>query len=247
MQYLCNMEDNTFFIIKKILMQHNGIYVLRAIKYQFNPSVLLNGIPFEYKVADAVVKFRGPQKKGYNPNADPYVIGIRNEFYMLRILHGVTAPQNSYFVEEQKGFPFKPNFVFEYGKLNLSNDKLIPPLMSRSINDKCFCARRNTEHYIEYFATNYIAALDLHKFLCTGNRFPERVVKRIFKNLIQELKKVHNKAIYHSDLKLENILLDKYGKVHIIDFGLSCYCTPEIYANGLFANGTYGYYPPEIW
>lgn len=44
----------------------------------------------------------------------------------------------------------------------------------------------------------------------------------IFKNILESLAKLHAMGILHSDLKPDNIMIDKHGFLRIIDYGLSC-------------------------
>lgn len=66
-------------------------------------------------------------------------------------------------------------------------------------------------------------------------------VKSIFSQLIIVMEYMHEINISHRDLKLENIMIDKYGHIRLIDFGFSSldtimttccgsipYCAPEI-------------------
>ncbi|OHT11336.1 hypothetical protein TRFO_19212 [Tritrichomonas foetus] len=56
------------------------------------------------------------------------------------------------------------------------------------------------------------------------NSFPalsERQISVILCEMVTALLVLHNNGIIHRDIKLENILLDKYGHIRISDFGLS--------------------------
>ena len=54
----------------------------------------------------------------------------------------------------------------------------------------------------------------------------------------------HSKSISHRDIKLENLLLDDFGVLKIIDFGFST-CIPNDRRVKLFC-GTPSYMAPEI-
>jgi serine/threonine protein kinase len=54
---------------------------------------------------------------------------------------------------------------------------------------------------------------------------------------------IHSLGIVHRDLKLENILISEDTRVHLIDFGLSCYMKGGK-AEGMC--GSPGYCAPEM-
>jgi len=73
------------------------------------------------------------------------------------------------------------------------------------------------------FIFQYIDGTDLFSFLEEREFAPltEDHARALLKDIFSGLLHCHQKGIAHRDLKLENILLDKEGKAHLIDFGLS--------------------------
>lgn len=66
-------------------------------------------------------------------------------------------------------------------------------------------------------------------------------------DLVSQLDRLHTRCIIHGDIKPENIIVDKEGKVHYIDFNASIDCLyGEIDALHRLSNGTLGYIAPEI-
>tara|TARA_B100000674_G_scaffold499276_1_gene543527 strand:- start:210 stop:1106 length:897 start_codon:yes stop_codon:yes gene_type:complete len=77
------------------------------------------------------------------------------------------------------------------------------------------------------------------------NELSNNEISEIFKQLVKAINYMHNKNIYHQDIKLENILIyKKYkGKIYIkvCDFGFS---TDRCFSSNI--HGTISYYAPEV-
>lgn len=62
----------------------------------------------------------------------------------------------------------------------------------------------------------------LLQFINVQGKLPEKIARKLFYQIMLALDYLHNKMkIAHRDIKAENILLDKYFNVKIIDFGFS--------------------------
>jgi len=77
-----------------------------------------------------------------------------------------------------------------------------------------------------YIIMEYIDGYSLIEFMEQRNYEPlvETLGKDIFSQLISAVQYCHSKGFAHRDIKLDNLLIDKYGKVKLIDFGL---CEPD--------------------
>lgn len=96
--------------------------------------------------------------------------------------------------------------------------------------------------------TNLLNLVNKHKGL------PIQEAQNIFAQLIIVIEYLQEMNISHRDLKLENILIDKYGHISMIDFGFSSlnammstccgsvpYCAPEILSGKTYTNSA------DIW
>lgn len=75
-------------------------------------------------------------------------------------------------------------------------------------------------------------------------RISEDEAKIYFGQIIDAVKYLHTKGIYHRDLKLDNILLDYKKDIKVIDFGYSVECEPEDLLEIYW--GTTPYMAPEM-
>ncbi|OHT14879.1 AGC family protein kinase [Tritrichomonas foetus] len=67
----------------------------------------------------------------------------------------------------------------------------------------------------------------------------------IFKQLISALQYCHSQGIVHRDIKPANILIDKYGRPKLADFGLANIITPDTMLTGM--TGSRAFLAPEVW
>jgi serine/threonine protein kinase len=75
-------------------------------------------------------------------------------------------------------------------------------------------------------------------------RLVERVASRMFNQLLDGIDYLHRLGIAHRDLKLENILLDHFSNIKVIDFGLgNTSAADRLLLTGC---GSLGYAAPEM-
>jgi len=73
-----------------------------------------------------------------------------------------------------------------------------------------------------YYVMDYIDGTSLASMMKqTGAPFSEEQVRNILIQVLSALKVVHNKGIWHMDIKPENIMMDRQGNCVLIDFGSS--------------------------
>lgn len=97
-----------------------------------------------------------------------------------------------------------------------------------------------------YLIMEFVGGGSLHHFLKKrpGRRLEDQVAKRLFYQVCQGIRYLHDRHIVHRDVKLENLLLDEAGIVKIIDFGFSTIVPPGKKLK-IFC-GTPSYMSPEI-
>lgn len=79
------------------------------------------------------------------------------------------------------------------------------------------------ENDFTYLLFEYIEGKDMYDFLASNQFTPlnENDAKELFRQLAKSVKYVHKRGFVHGDLKLENIMITKEGKLKLIDFGFS--------------------------
>ena len=88
---------------------------------------------------------------------------------------------------------------------------------------------------------------ELFDYVANSGPFGERICRYYAKQLIQAIHYIHTRGFAHRDLKCENVLLDKFYDVKIVDFGFAC---PVEGRDGSGINrsivGSLGFMAPEI-
>jgi len=95
-----------------------------------------------------------------------------------------------------------------------------------------------------YIAMEYIEGQSLRESINSNKRFSPEEVKDLMDPICNALAYAHKKGVVHSDIKPENILLDKNGRIVIVDFGIARTSTSNITQTVLFM-GTPSYMSPE--
>ncbi|XP_028754125.1 mitogen-activated protein kinase kinase kinase 5-like [Neltuma alba] len=89
----------------------------------------------------------------------------------------------------------------------------------------------------------YVETGTLTRYISERGAFHERLVKDITFQILSALAYLHSKRIVHRDIKADNILVDSYGFVKLIDFGLAKHGHESMGSDSLW--GTSHYAAPE--
>ncbi|KAJ8312732.1 hypothetical protein KUTeg_010105 [Tegillarca granosa] len=131
--------------------------------------------------------------------------------------------------------------------------------LPRELDNHCNLARHphvvqiyetfSTDEHV-YIVMDYCAKGDLldliNKHIGDNQRgIGEAASRKIFNQLCQALRHIHNNGIVHRDLKCENVLLDENLDVKLTDFGFSCY-VPDRGTLLKTTCGSYAYTAPEV-
>ncbi len=94
-----------------------------------------------------------------------------------------------------------------------------------------------------YIVTDFVEGWSGHAFFKKVKKVPPLVALSIIIDMMQGIDHLHLHDTIHSDLSAANYMIDRTGRVFVMDFGLSCQMQVEDYKNYLI--GTPGYYSPE--
>lgn len=103
------------------------------------------------------------------------------------------------------------------------------------------------ENGTAYYVMDYIDGESLRTKLNRDGFFSEKLVLKYMQQLLPALEVAHKQSIWHLDIKPENIMVDKYGHVYLIDFGASKHIEQNsTLTTSLALAYTRGYCPPEL-
>lgn len=94
-----------------------------------------------------------------------------------------------------------------------------------------------------YVVTDYIEGWSGYAFMKAIKKAPPLVAISIIVDILQGIDHLHLHDTVHSDLSAANFMIDHFGRVYVMDFGLSCQMEIEDYKD--YMVGTPGYYSPE--
>ena len=77
------------------------------------------------------------------------------------------------------------------------------------------------ENGTAYYVMDYIEGMSLRTKLNKEGCLPENLVLKYLQQVLSALEVAHKQSIWHLDIKPENIMVDKYEHVYLIDFGAS--------------------------
>lgn len=78
-----------------------------------------------------------------------------------------------------------------------------------------------------YMLFEYIDGIQLLDYIIQHGSLSEKNACKIARNIASAIQYLHANNIVHRDLKIENIMIDKFGNIKLIDFGLSNFFNPQ--------------------
>lgn len=122
------------------------------------------------------------------------------------------------------------------GQSNIFEKEIINLKKLSNDCDNLVCIRDSGKFYNKYYIVmDFIQGQTLSKYLSNN----KTKIEQIFKQLVSVLKKLHSKKFAHMDIKPDNIMVDKNGKVYIVDLGISCF-------DNNCVGGTKKFLPPDL-
>jgi len=74
---------------------------------------------------------------------------------------------------------------------------------------------------IKFITMDFVEGQDLHSLLDEKGKLPPEQAARIMLQISRALEAAHGEGVIHRDLKPHNIMLDKKGRVYVMDFGIA--------------------------
>lgn len=165
---------------------------------------------------------------GHGSFAKVYIANLKqcqSESFAIKVIKKTTMAVNS-----------DPDSVFtEWKALNMGRKY---PFLT--IGHCCFQSEDRL-----YFVMEYVLGRDLVYHIEHARKFPEYRSMFYSAEIFLALTYLHSQRLIYRDLKLDNIILDKFGHCKLIDFGMSKILSSDTMKTRTFC-GTPSYISPEI-
>lgn len=96
----------------------------------------------------------------------------------------------------------------------------------------------------QYYVMSFHEGITLEWYAASGRQMSEEQILKLLRDMGSALQYLHQKGIFHGDVKPSNILLDDTGDAVLLDFGTADYFDT---AQNVRFRGTLGYAAPECW
>ena len=164
-----------------------------------------------------------------------------NQFYALKMI-----PQNKFYKNGQKDEEEETNYLRETQILFHLNKYNNPKII------KIYEVFQDINY--RYIVTEFAKGKNLldyrNDYIKNNEYIKQRTIIKILKQLLEVLIFLHDQCkIIHRDIRPENIIIDEYDNIKLLDFGLAAYIEnqnyPELVSRKSF-KGCRLYVPPEI-
>jgi serine/threonine protein kinase len=115
----------------------------------------------------------------------------------------------------------------------------------RRVNSSHICKLYDVvkQNGLIFLVLEYCEGGNLLTMILNGRLQKISEVQRVFKQVLQGVKYLHDHHIAHGDIKPENVVFDSHGNAKLIDLG---YCKEKRIGSDLDKSGTLRYAAPEI-
>ncbi len=98
---------------------------------------------------------------------------------------------------------------------------------------------------VKFITMDFIDGRDLKSVLRANGKFEPRQAAEIIEQVCRGLEAAHSEAVIHRDLKPQNIMMDRSGKITVMDFGIARSTAPGGMTHTGALIGTPEYMSPE--
>ena len=161
----------------------------------------------DWRLSVAVKDWRGQIRRGAPSNARSHqaVRGSRtagrSEYYRPEILH-------------------EPNQVDRIENEARVGQEIAHPNVARIYEHEILRNATSKEIDQAFLVMEYVDGITLHKWLSMFHRISDRLLLRIFRQLVDGTNALHEKGVIHRDIKPTNILVSSTFQAKITDFGV---------------------------
>lgn len=120
-------------------------------------------------------------------------------------------------------------------------------LRATRILDFSFEGRLSDGRAVAYYVMEYVALGEFYSLIEKSGFVSEDLACHFLRQLVATTKLLHAHALYHLDIKPENVLVSERGELYLCDFGNALYCrrVKEVHWRKVSFVGSWEYAAPE--